>query len=227
MKLMKKIIPVFKILLPITFLIMLGFNENLNKVDAATINVNSTKVKLRLNHNSYVYNKNGKRLKTYKGKKAFIKKSKTLTIKGKIEEISTAKRYYFYGENSKGKITPYWLVYKKIEGNYYYSIGNKGYIKCINVRSVNGTDNRLIASQATVTVKPLLGKVAYAEDSAGKSTTKTFKSGKKLIIDNTDILGNNTDYSYHIKGTNYWINARDLKANPRPSNTVTSKLNFY
>lgn len=204
-----------------------SFDTNANVANAATSTTKTTTVKLRLNHNSYVYDKNGKRLKKYKGKSALIKKSQKLTIKGKIEPISSAKRYYFYGNDASGKITPYWLVYKKIKGDYYYSIGNKGYIKCINVKTVNGDDNRLIASQATVIVKPLIGNVAYAEDSSGHYTTKVLKKGQKLVINDTDILGDQLTYSYHIKGTKYWVSAQDLKANPRPSNTVTYKLRSY
>lgn len=202
-----------------------SFDTNANVANAATSTTKTTTVKLRLNHNSYVYDKNGKRLKKYKGKSALIKKSKTVTFKGKIEPIKTIKRYYFYVVTDNGKhSTPYWLSYKKIKGSYYYSIGNKGYIKCINVSSING--NSLLSSQATVIVKPLLGKVAYAQDASGNRTTKTYKKGQKLTIDNTDILGDQLTYSYHIKGTDYWISAQDLESNPRPSNYVSPKLKF-
>lgn len=199
-----------------------NFTNNSAIVHAAT-STEYTTVKLRLNHNSYIYDKNGKRLKTYKGKKAIIKKSKTLSIKGKITPITKIKRYFFYVYvNYDPYWKPYWLTYKKIKGNYYYSIGNKGYIKCVNVKSVNG--NTLQASQATVIVKPQIGKVAYAINSSGYIKSKTFKKGQKLVVDDTDIFLEGLGYSYHVKGTDYWINARDLKANPRPTNFITNKL---
>lgn len=224
MKKNKKIIGIIASIVISIFSIGISkFNNELEIVSAATSN-SSTTVKLRLNHNSYVYNKKGKRLKTYKGKKALIKKSKTLTIKGKIQPIKKIKRYFFYVYvNYDPYWKPYWLSYKKIKGDYYYSIGNKGYIKCVNVKTVNG--NTLQASQAVVTVKPQIGKVAYARDNSGNTiTAKTFKKGQKLVIDDTDIFKTGIGFSYHVKGTNYWIDARDLKANPRPMNFITNKL---
>lgn len=223
MKLNKKIVVVVVgILVGVTSVIFSGFS-NSNVVTAVSSSAVKTSVKLRLNHNAYIYDKNGKRLKKYKGKKALIKKSKTVTLKGTINPIYTAKRYYFYVRTNNNS-APYWLTYKKIRGNYYYSIGSKGYIKCINVSKVNG--NTLIESQATVIVKPQIGKVAYAINSSGYIKSKTFKKGQKLVVDDTDIFLEGLGYSYHVKGTDYWINARDLKANPRPSNNVTSVLKF-
>ncbi|TSO26734.1 SLAP domain-containing protein [Lactobacillus sp. LL6] len=227
MKLNKKII-IGATALTLGSLSVVAINtNNSNYVSASTTSTKETTVKLRLNHNSYVYDKNGKRLKKYKGKKALIKKSQKLTVKGKIEPIQKAKRYYFYDNDVNNNIIPYWLAYTKIKGNYYYSIGNKGYIKCINVKSINGDDNRLISTEATVIIKPRIGKVAHTWNKLGKQTTKTYKSGQKLIIDDTNILPNQNTYSYRVKGTDYWVSAQDLKSYPRPSHTVTSHLQFH
>ena len=46
--------------------------------------------------------------------------------------------------------------------------------------------------------------------------SKTFKTGTRLVIDDWNILGDAGYLSYHIKGTKYWIDTTDLKANPRP-----------
>ncbi|TSO26735.1 SLAP domain-containing protein [Lactobacillus sp. LL6] len=199
--------------------------NNSNYVSASAASTKETTVKLRLNHNSYIYDKNGKRLKKYKGKKALIKKSQELTIKGKIEPIQKIKRYYFYIVTDSGKhSTPYWMQYKKIKGDYYYNLGNGSYIKCINVKSING--NSIIPSQATVIVKPFLGKTTtYATDDTGKATNKVLRKNEKLIVDNTGVLGEVGGFSYHIKGTDYWVSSEDLKAKPR-TNYVSNKLKF-
>ena len=199
--------------------------NNFNYVSASAASTKETTVKLRLNHNSYVYDKNGKRLKKYKGKKALIKKSQKLTIKGKIEPIQKAKRYYFYGKLENGNRPAYWLTYKKINNDYYYSIGNKGYIKCVNVKTID--DYSLMSTEATVTIKPRIEKVAHTWNKLGEQTTKTYKSGQKLIIDDTNILPNQNTYSYRVKGTDYWVSAQDLKSYPRPSHMVTSRILRY
>ncbi|TSO25552.1 SLAP domain-containing protein [Lactobacillus sp. LL6] len=225
MKLNKKII-IGATALALGSLSVVAINtNNSNYVSASAASTKETTVKLRLNHNSYVYDKNGKRLKKYKGKKALIKKSQKLTIKGKIEPIQKAKRYYFYGKLENGNRPAYWLTYKKINNDYYYSIGNKGYIKCVNVKTIDGYS--LMSTEATVTIKPRIEKVARTWNKLGEQTTKTYKSGQKLIINDTNILPNQNTYSYRVKGTDYWISAQDLKSYPRPSHMVTSRILRY
>lgn len=62
-------------------------------------------------YNTYIYNKNGKRLKTYRGKKAYVAKNKTITLAFK-------KSYY--------------------NAAMYFSIGNGRYVKASNVTKLNG-----------------------------------------------------------------------------------------
>lgn len=66
----------------------------------------------RITHNSYVYDKNGKRLKSFRGGRAYL--AKNTTVK------STAKQKYYY--------TPY----------TYYNIGKGQYVRNSDVNTLNG-----------------------------------------------------------------------------------------
>lgn len=194
--------------------------NNLMSVNAIANTKNKKdNIVLTLNHNSYIYDKGGQRLKVHGRKLRALKKVKKLRIKSQINPINKIKRYYFYAptSNDDTKFTPHWLPYKKIKGKYYYHIENNKYIKCINVSRIN---NYLVnASQATVIVKPLMSKTkAYAVDGkiGAYIKSKTFKTGTRLVVDDWNILGDAGYFSYHIKGTKYWIDTTDLKANPRP-----------
>lgn len=67
--------------------------------------------KLNAMFNSYIYDKNGKRLKSYRGGSALVKKNTTVQIKGKA---------YTYNPH------------------YYYNVGNGNYIRATDVAQVNG-----------------------------------------------------------------------------------------
>ncbi|MBP2058340.1 hypothetical protein J2Z60_001519 [Lactobacillus colini] len=222
MKLRKKILIAA---LSLSLGVIPAFSPNLSKAASTSpTTIEQSSVKLKLNHNSYVYNNKGKRLKYYKGKKALLKKSTRLTIKGKVEPITKVKRYYTYYSDTNGNDHPGWLPYKKIKGNYYYKIGTNAYIKCINVSKINNEE--LQASQGTVIVKPFLEKEAHATDKNGYFINKTFKAGTKLVVDDRIMPQDGQFYYYHVKGTNYWIGAIDIKAYPRPNGLISNHLLF-
>ena len=96
--------------------VVIGNNSFYYLGDNGYIKINNVsgqgKNTFKVTHNSYVYNKNGKRLKTFRGKKAYIAKGKTIK--------STAKQKYYY--------TPY----------TYYNIGDGQYVKSSDISKLNG-----------------------------------------------------------------------------------------
>ena len=57
---------------------------------------------LGLNHNSYVYDKNGKRLKNYNGQKNVVLKANGIvSYSGTIKDATDSSLYYFYSDNDE------------------------------------------------------------------------------------------------------------------------------
>lgn len=117
-------------------------------------------------------------------------------------------------------------VYNK-KGKQYYNIGHGGYIKAVNVNSVDG--NWLYVNNATVTTKAWSGKSngkIPLYNGHGKTLKKTIRSGQKIIVDekatrpdfeaqvDIDTLPG-VRYFYHIKGTNEFITEYDIKGKVR------------
>ncbi|WEV43945.1 SLAP domain-containing protein [Lactobacillus sp. ESL0684] len=86
----------------------------------------SKKGTIKLSHNAYVYDKNGKRLKEYMGSSKYTTIAKGVTL------------------NYNGK--------KKIAGKQYYSLGNNAYVKATNVGYVDGKKVKK-AKTTTATLK--------------------------------------------------------------------------
>ena len=82
---------------------------------------------IKLSHNAYVYDKNGKRLKTYMGSAKNTKIAKGITL------------------SFSSKVT--------INKKDYYSIGNNAFIKAANVGYVNGKKVTKSAPVATAKIK--------------------------------------------------------------------------
>lgn len=191
----------------VTFFMMLTSTGR--QANAATRGNNSV---LTLNHNTYIYNARGKRIK------GILKKGKKITSSLNLKRTNTVKRYYLLERqdltNSNYLNKLFYLPYKTIKKNQYYKIGKNRYIKCINIGKVNGED--LWTSQASVVVdKKIKGLTYYAQDKTGKATSKKLVPGQKLIIDDFDFLGKQAYFSYHIKGTKYWVYSTYLAKTPR------------
>lgn len=164
-----------------------------SRVSAASTN------QLKLAHGSYIYNKSGKRLNTYRGSTSniYFKKGSLIKFSGSIKSIKrNSKRYFLLDDDNYNQS---WLPYKKINGKYYYSIGSGGYIRASNVSQV--ANRPLYVSQATVT----LAKTGYKGTITvgfGKDQ-KIFREGQKVTIDRTCKVqyDPSAKSSYRIKGT--------------------------
>lgn len=178
---------------------------------------------LSVYRNSYVYDKNCKRLSTYQGSRAntLIRKGTAVNYVGKLNEMPNTdknmpKFYYFNKAIQRLSYKMLWPTYRTIKGKQYYNIGDGGYIKAINIGYINGV--LLRASEVTVTIGKAWsddGKY-YARTSKGK-VTKTvlpFKEGQKIIVDRKLISGRTF---WRIKGSNKYIFGPDIKTFPLQS----------
>lgn len=173
-------------------------------------------VKVKLNHNTYFYNKAGKRV----GKDKLLK-NETLQINGSIEKLSEDKKYYFYksratiNENKNYVYSPdelglyaykekCWVPYTIIKGKAYYKTSNNRFIKVMNVKDINNT--ALLATSGTVKIK----KNTVFYDSKGEPTKTKIKKGKQFSVNKYENLkpqmAINLGY-YRVKGTNKYLYA--------------------
>lgn len=165
----------------------------------------SQKDKLKLNHNAYIYNKKGKHTKK------LLRKGTLVKYQGKISQNDFADNLYFYQNYSNAH--RYQLTITKIKGADYFKIGKNQYIKAANVDAIDG--NKLLFNQTTVTVKTKAPQIFMASKNRALTTGKYYKKGQKLVVDQLggmDVLANSFPNAYHIKGTDYYIWARDVTA---------------
>ena len=154
--------------------------------------VNSSKVqaadtiKLSLNHNSYLYDKNGNLIKPKKK----ILKSQNVIAKGNIEKLSESsnKKYYLIKDYQK-----YWLPYIVKKNKALYQLSNNSYIRVANVANV-GSYNGLYATSGYVTVK----KNTFFSNSKGKDTRAKVKKGTRLRVTAYYNLNTNTLQGYRF-----------------------------
>ena len=158
---------------------------NIDQAQTTTSNVNSEQGKLTLNHKTRVYNKKGKKKYSYLKTNGLLKKGALVRYVGKIKALSDpdTKRYSFNDKDMNW----YYLPYKTIKGKQYYNIGHGGYIKAINVDSING--NKLFTNYATVTIasSPFSSDKDFTKanlvNNKGEFTDKYVKKGTKLVVD--------------------------------------------
>lgn len=159
---------------------------------------------LGLNHNSYVYDKNGKRLKNFNGKKNVVLKANSIiNYTGKIKDATDSSAYYFYSDNNEK--TAKTLTTKTIKGQEYYAIGNGGYIKAANVNMIDG--RTIFTTKSTyVTFKT----DTYGYDENFKSNDTVYKKGQKVKISKSiiDISGEDPQLYFQVAGKKnqliYW-----------------------
>lgn len=127
-------------------------------------NNNSKQNTIKLSHNAYVYDKNGKRLKTYMGsaKNTKIGKGITLTFNGKVT----------------------------IKNKEYYNLGGNAYVKAANVGYVNG--KKVVKPAATTKAK--IKHNAYIYDAKGKTEKKKIKKGQTVTVDQLIYIGKKLFY---------------------------------
>jgi hypothetical protein len=163
----------------------------------------SQKGTIKLSSNAYVYDKNGKRLKTYMGSA-----KNTVIAKG-----------YTVKYNSK----------KTINNKEYYDLGGGAFIKAANVGYVDGkkVDNKKTTTKpapAATTAK--LKSNSYIYDAKGKTAKKKLKKGQVVNVDQLLYIG--SKLYYRISGqTNQFIKAVNVAsttgAKLKPSNKKPSK----
>lgn len=89
------------------------------------------------------------------------------------------------------------------------SLANANTISAASVKKVS------YAKQTTVTVKKKTPQLFMATGGRALTTGKYYKKGQKLIVDQLggmNILANSSPDAYHIKGTDYYVWANDVKA---------------
>ena len=203
---------------------------NIDQAQTTTSNVNSEQGKLTLNHKTRVYNKKGKKKYSYLKTNGLLKKGALVRYVGKIKALSDpdTKRYSFNDKDMNW----YYLPYKTIKGKQYYNIGHGGYIKAINVDSING--NKLFTNYATVTIasSPFSSDKDFTKanlvNNKGEFTNKYVKKGTKLVVDRRsnreelagttkiDMLDNGVLEVFRIKNNKKLFVLRDdLKTQPR------------
>ena len=133
---------------------------------------NTKKNKLILNHNSFVYNKNGRTT----GKKLF--KKDIVSYQGKIKSATEAPTYFFYEDDSARHLKIEYLPTAKIKGKNFYSLGQGHYIKAANVGYIDGHAQRYNGvATATVLTESSTTTVNYS------SIKRTLKKGQKIKVD--------------------------------------------
>ena len=179
-----------------------------------TTSKKTTSNTIKLTHNAYVYDKNGKRLKTYMGSAKYTTIAKGVTV------------------NSNGT--------KTIKGVLYYSLGGGAYIKAANVDSKVATSSstKKTSSKNTSSNKPSTDESedststklihnAYVYDVNGKRIKKY--EGKSKLTKGTEI---DTYGTVNIKGKKYYQLDKEGTAFVKAGNvdrptTITLKKNAY
>lgn len=176
-----------------------GHDGFINAYTVATLNGKNT---FMLNHNSYIYNKKGKRIKNFHGQKKLLKNR--IFTRDVTDKEGKGKYYYTIDG------TNYTVPSKTIKGKTYFKIGDGGYVKAVNFSRANGS---WMYTTEPITVKMM------GEDNVvrlnGKKYTDTkikLKADQKLVVDKLvhikSLDSEDPALFYHIKGTkNDWVMA--------------------
>lgn len=164
---------------------------------------------IKLVHNAYVYDKNGKRLTTYMGSSKYTTIGKGVTVK------------------SNGKV--------KIKGVSYYYLGDNAYIKAVNVDGPSASTssvNKKKSSSSDSTITAVSIKIArnsYVYDENGKRIKKyegKAKLTKGTTVDSygTATINGKLYYQLDEKGTAF-VKASNVDTDETA--TITLKKNAY
>ncbi|MBP2056863.1 hypothetical protein J2Z60_000025 [Lactobacillus colini] len=158
--------------------------DNVNNMDGKGV--------LKLNANTYVYNKNGQRT-TYNGKSKLLKYD-LVNYSGKKRDKTSSDDYYYWAGNKKYSVKNY-----KIKGQDYYYLGKGAYIKAINVGVING--HAVFRDGGSTYVIPKSDLFIYNNNL--EQTTKSVEQDKKIKVDATKTTGEGdaTQRWFRIAGT--------------------------
>lgn len=175
-----------------------------NIVSAAT---KAQTVKLTFGKNSYVYNRKGQRLATFRGKRAYFKKKAKISVRLATSKNKT--QYYYYDKNGN---KTYLKVYK-IKGKKYFGIGNGGYVNINNFGLVGYSS---IYTDANV--KVVITKNVHTNDINGLTNDQVLKKGTVITVDgHGEIPGGGwvdsgvPETFYRIAGTNTYFIDQNAK----------------
>ena len=166
---------------------------------------------LELNYNSYVYDKDGKRLTKFRGSKSntHLLKGTPVKYSGTVEKTDRDSKQYFLLDDDNYNQS--WLPYEKIGTKYYYNIGGGGYINAANVEKI---DNKpLYTAEATVTINaPMKFVVGYGKEKV------MVKPGQKVKVDRVSLIqyDPSTVVCFRLSGTKTGFFAKKIaKKQPR------------
>ena len=166
---------------------------------------------LELNYNSYVYDKDGKRLTKFRGSKSntHLLKGTPVKYSGTVEKTDRDSKQYFLLDDDNYNQS--WLPYEKIGTKYYYNIGGGGYINAANVEKI---DNKpLYTAEATVTINaPMKFIVGYGKEKV------MVKPGQKVKVDRVSLIqyDPSTVVCFRLSGTKTGFFAKKIaKKQPR------------
>ncbi|MDF7682148.1 SLAP domain-containing protein [Lactobacillus sp. ESL0679] len=195
---------------------------------------------LTLNHNTRIYNKKGQKLYSYQRTNGLLKKGTRISYAKKVKAIDdpSTVRYSFHDDNWNW----FYLPYKTIKGQEYYSIGHGGYVKAVNVDKIIGNNlytNQTVATVEHVTPNSKDGLDVF--DDHRNNTGKKIKIGKTVIVNREaapsaldmnyyEIDGNTPSAFYGIKDQNEYIYTDKVKVATRQlllpySNYTTVMIN--
>lgn len=157
---------------------------------------------LKLNANTAIYNKNGKRI-SFNGQQVFPKYS-IINYAGKRRTKTQTDDYYY--TNLSGSKS-YAIKNYKIKGQDYYYIGRGAYIKAMNVGRING--NPVFRDGGATTIVPQTDLYIY--NSKLKKTKQSVKKGQKIRALDPVVLGSGdiAQLFYRIKGTSNYVSWGD------------------
>lgn len=150
----------------------------------------------RITHNTYIY-KSSNRRTSFNGKWKLYKGS-TIATYGGSYKFKNGKHYFRVGGPSKQYVKSY----------------NLGPVISANTTINDSTNDETEETTVTVTTPTRL----ITQTATGyKGTAHITPVGTKFTVDRLEInelteRSENDDHFYHIKGTNQWINASDVKA---------------
>lgn len=166
---------------------------------------------LELNYNSYVYDKDGKRLTKFRGSKSntHLLKGTPVKYSGTVEKTDRDSKQYFLLDDDNYNQS--WLPYEKIGTKYYYNIGGGGYINAANIEKI---DNKpLYTAEATVTIDaPMKFVVGYGKEKV------MVKPGQKVKVDRVSLIqyDPSTVVCFRLSGTKTGFFAKKIaKKQPR------------
>ncbi|TSO25432.1 SLAP domain-containing protein [Lactobacillus sp. LL6] len=212
-------------------------------INAKNVGITNGPTNITLDHNSYIYNSNGKRNKHAKT----IKKNTTLIVPGKFQKITKPTKYYSEYLSSSGikfvdwqKRHRFFLKYTTINGKQFYQIGKNRYIKANNIIYLDGKPMYTNAKETTIVLKS--GQQIVNMNSNSESG-HYYHKGQKLKVDKyvSTFRGYPNDFwfktgiedgvFYHVKGTkDNWVWGRvsevNVKRNIEPINLPNTKNTF-